>query len=461
MADITSQLGTDSIKKLMLRLSIPTITAQLINALYNVVDRIFIGHIPGIGSYALAGIGLAFPIILLVSAFSSLIGMGGAPLASIRLGRGDREGAERLMGNCVTALLVISAVLTTVFFIYRRPLLMLFGASENTIEYAQSYLGIYLLGTVFVQLSLGLNSFINSQGFTKISMATVTIGAVMNIVLDAVFINVFHWGVEGAALATITSQAVSAIWVLAFLCGKKTVLKIHLKNLLPRPSLILPVLGLGLSPFVMQATESLLNIVLNSSLQHYGGDDAVFAMSLFSSVMQMSIMPLQGLTQGAQPITSYNYGARQFGRVRETFRLLLKCSLTFTTVLWLLIMLLPEVFCGFFTSDTTRIAWCAPYLRIYMGGILCMGAQIACQQTFLALGQAKISLFLALFRKVILLIPLIYLLAPHFGITGIFAAEPISDVTASLVTFGCFTYYTRKVLFYSHTHAGSDDVIHT
>lgn len=440
-----NELATGSIGKLLLKLSIPAILAQLINALYNIVDRMYIGHIEGIGAVALTGVGLTFPIIMLISAFAALVGMGGAPLSSIKMGEGNNEKAEKILGNCTAMLLLLAVVLTVFFMVFKDPLLMLFGASENTLPYASAYLTIYLIGTVFVQISLGLNAFINSQGFAKMGMITVLIGAVLNIILDPIFIFVFDMGVRGAALATIISQAVSTCWVLRFLCGKKTILRIKLQNFRFRKDFILPALALGLSPFVMQSTESLINIVLNSSLQKYGGDIAVGSMTIITSIMQIFLMPLTGLTQGAQPIVGFNFGAQQFDRVKKTFRLLLGACLTFSITLWASIMLFPGLFAAIFSNDAALIAHTIPCMRIYMAAMCLMGAQIACQQTFLAVGQAKISLFLAMLRKVVLLIPLVYILAVPFGVTGIFLAEPVADILAVTTTVIVFIVYSKRL----------------
>lgn len=447
MAD-NNTLGTEKIGKLLLNLALPAITAQIINLLYNLVDRIYIGHIPEIGSTALTGVGVTFPIIMIVSAFSSLVGMGGAPQASIMMGRKDHRGALKVVGNCVTFLTIIAVLLTAAILVFKRDLLMLFGASENTIGYAEDYLTIYALGTIFVQYALGLNMFITCQGFAKTSMLTVLIGAVLNIILDPIFIFGFGMGVQGAALATILSQAVSAVWVVKFLCGKKTTLKIKRENLRLQKEIILPVLALGVSPFIMQSTESLLFVCLNSSLQRYGGDIAVGAMTILSSVMQLATLPLQGLTQGAQPIVSYNFGAQKLDRVKKAFQLLLLSAMAFSTAIWLGVMLLPRAFAGLFTNDTALIDYTAGSLRVYFAAGLVMGAQMACQQTFIALGNAKSSVFLALLRKVILLIPLIYIL-PLFledQVFAVFLAEPIADTLAAATTVTMFTVSFKKLM---------------
>lgn len=445
---VTNDLGNDSIGSLLFKLAVPAITAQLINALYNIVDRMYIGHIKDIGAAALTGVGVSFPIIIIISAFSSLVGMGGSPRAAIKMGKGDNEGAEKILGNCVVVLVAISIILTIFFSIFNKPLLLMFGASENTVVYGTSYLSIYVLGTVFVQISLGLNSFITTQGFAKTSMLTVLIGAVLNIILDPIFIFVFDMGVKGAALATILSQAVSAIWVLKFLFGNTTKLKIKPQYFKLEKSIILPVLALGLAPFVMQSTESLVNISLNSSLQRYGGDIAVGAMTILGSIMQFTMMPLTGLTQSSQPIISFNYGAQKMDRVKKTFKILLFSSLCFSVCAWLLVMFVPHIFAGAFTSDPILIEKTVWSMRIYMGAIFMLGAQIACQQTFVALGEAKISLFLALLRKIILLIPFIFIFPMILSdkVFAVFFAEPVADIIATTVTIIVFSSRIKKIL---------------
>lgn len=441
-------LGTAPIGKLLFSLAVPAITAQVVNMLYNIVDRIYIGHIPEIGTAALTGVGITFPIITLISAFSSLIAMGGAPRASISMGEGNKDRAERIMGNCFTTLLVLSVLLTAIFLIFQEPILWAFGASENTIGYATDYMRIYVCGTVFVQIALGMNMFITSQGFAKTSMLTVIIGAALNIALDPLFIFVFNMGVQGAAIATVLSQAVSAIWVLLFLLGKRTVLKIKLSCMAVQRKIILPVLALGVSPFIMQSTESLLSVVLNTSLLRYGGDTAVGAYTVIASIMQVINLPLQGLTQGAQPITSFNYGARNMERVRKSIRLLLTCTLTYSTLFWLCIMLIPQVFVGIFTSDPELMDTAVWAVRIFLFGVFAFGAQTGFQQSFLALGQAKVSLLLALLRKIVLLIPLIYILPLLFTdkLFGVFVAEPIADILAASTTTVSFLLWARKNL---------------
>ncbi len=442
-------LGSGKVSKLLFSLALPTITSQIVNMLYNLVDRIYIGHmqpVETVGKLALTGVGVCLPIIVVISAFAALLAMGGAPRASIQEGRGNPKEAERIMGNCFTMLVMASVVLTVVLQLFARDLLLLFGASENTIDYAAAYMGIYSLGTIFVQVTLGMNAYITAQGFTTISMRTTLIGAGLNIVLDPIFIFGLGMGVRGAALATILSQAVSAAWVLRFLTGGKTKWRLRRENLRPRASVVLPCLALGLSPFIMQSTESLIAVCFNSSLLKYGGDLAVGAMTVLTSIMQLAMMPLQGLTQGAQPIVSYNYGARNPQRVREAFRCLLMACVTYSLTMWTLAQLMPQVFAGIFTPDPELQAYAAWALRIYMAATGIFGVQIACQQTFIALGNAKASLFLAVLRKIILLIPLIYIL-PHFftnKVFGVFLAEPVADVLAVCTTACMFAIQFKK-----------------
>ena len=448
MAKKQTDLGNDKIGGLIIRLAVPSIAAQLVNALYNIVDRIYIGHIDVIGSTALTGVGVTFPLILIISAFSALIGMGGAPRAAIKMGAGDNDGAEKILGNCTSVLIGLSIVLTTVFMIFRDPMLMAFGASENTIGYASDYMEIYLIGTISVQLALGLNSFISTQGFATTSMATVLIGAVTNIVLDPVFIYGFNMGVKGAAIATILSQTLSAIWVVVFITGKKTKIKIKFLNFKLEIKVIFPALALGLSPFIMQSTESLVAVTLNSSLQGYGGDIAVGAMTIISSIMQLVYLPMQGLAQGAQPIISFNYGAGNTERVKKAFKLFIKISLSYSVIIWLFVIIFPQIFVRIFTSDAQLIETASWALRIYMAGIFALGAQTACQQTFVSLGQANVSIIMALLRKIILLIPLVYILPLFFAdkVLGVFLAEPFADIIAATVTTTVFAVKFPKIL---------------
>lgn len=442
-------LGKEPIGRLLLRLALPTVAAQLINMLYNIVDRIYIGHIPETGAAALTGVGVCMPLILIVSAFAALVGYGGAPRASIAMGRKDHEEAEKILGNCYTLQIAISIALTIVLLIWNEDFLMAFGASENTIGYGTRYMNIYALGTIFVEVTLGMNSFITAQGFAKTGMLSVLIGAVSNIILDPVFIFGFHLGVRGAALATIISQALSCIWVVSFLCGNKTTLKIRRKNLGINTKIIFPCLALGVSVFVMQASESVISVCFNSSLQKYGGDIAVGAMTILTSVMQFAMLPLQGLGQGAQPIISYNYGAKNEERVRSTYNLLLKVSLAYSVILWAMIMLFPQGFAGMFTTDQELMQFTKTALRIYMAGTAIFGIQIACQMTFNALGNAAESVIVAVVRKFVLLIPLIYLMPVLIRgdqVKAVYMAEPIADVIAVTFTSILFFFRFRKTL---------------
>ena len=440
-------LATESIGKLMLRLSIPTIAAQLVNLLYNIVDRMYVGRIEGIGSLALAGLGVTFPIIMLISAFAQLAGMG-APRASISMGAGNYKQAEKYLGNSALLLVIFSVILSVVFFFTKDSILMIFGASENTLPYASEYISVYLIGTIFVQLTLGLNMFITNQGFTKTSMLTVCIGAVLNIILDPVFIFVFNMGVKGAALATIISQAVSCIWVLKFLTGKKTMLKLRLSLLKPDKRIIISILTLGISPFVMQATECLIQLTFNKGMITYGNDMYVAIMSVLFSIMQLVWMPLSGFSQGVQPIISFNFGAKNIERVKKTFRMQFTASVIFSLTAVALVELFPSVFLGLFTNDTELIAKGSSALRLFMAGMSIMGAQNACQQTFIALGEAKTSMFLACLRKIILLFPLALIIPiiTGLGVWGLFLAEPVSDVTAVCVTVTMFAFRSKKLL---------------
>ena len=441
-------LGKDPVGRLLFTLAAPAITSQVVNALYNVVDRMYIGHIPEDGAAALTGLGVCFPLIMLISAFANLIGMGGAPRASIMMGHGDEKAAERILGNCFATLVALAVALTAFSFAFMRPMLMLFGASEATIGYAMDYMEIYAAGTIFVQLTLGMNVFITAQGFSKISMMTVVIGAVTNIVLDPIFIFVLGMGVRGAAWATVISQAVSAVWALRFLCGGRTVLKLRRENMHISRAVIMPCVALGLAPFIMQSTESLLVLSFNSSLLKYGGDIAVGAMTIASSVMQFAMLPVQGLTQGSQSIVSYNYGAGNPERMKQAFAMLLKSCLACTAVLWALSMFCPGLFVRIFTDDPELTATARWALRIYMAGMGVFGAQIACQQTFVALGNSRTSSFLAMLRKIILLIPFIYIM-PHFfddKVFAVFFAEPVADFLAVTATVTLFSREFRRLL---------------
>ena len=439
-------LGTEPVFKLFFKLAIPSVLAQLVNLLYNLVDRVFIGHIEEVGDIALTGVGVCFPIIIIISAFSSLCGMGGAPKAAIKMGEGNIEEANRILGNCTMLTIITSIILTIIVQIFKEPLLYAFAASDNTITYALDYIGIYSWGTIFVMISLGLNAFITTQGFSKVSMSNVIIGAVTNIILDPIFMFGFNLGVKGAAIATVISQAVSACFVVSFLLSKKTKLKLTLKSLKLDIKIILSVVSLGLAPFIMQSTESILNICFNTSLFKYGGDVAVGTMTILASLMQFAMIPIQGFAQGAQPIISYNYGAKKPERIKKAFIILFIISISFSTLFWIAAMLAPNVLIGIFTDKAELLQFAIPSLRIYMAVICLFGIQLACQQTFVSLGNAPISLFLALLRKVILLIPLIYIV-PMFmenKCNAVFLAELIADFIAVSVTGIMFLVIFKK-----------------
>ena len=452
-------LGTEPIGRLLFRLAIPTVIAQLVNMLYNIVDRIYIGHMPQVGSLALTGLGVCTPIILIVSAFAALVASGGAPRASISMGKGDMQTAEKMLGGCFTLQLGISAVLTAALLIWNRDLLLAFGASGQTIDYAADYMQIYAIGTVFVQLTLGMNAFITAQGFAKTGMLTVLIGAVCNIVLDPLFIFAFHMGVRGAALATILSQGVSCVWVCAFLRGKKTLLRLKNENIRLRPKFFLPCIALGAASFIMQASESVISVCFNTSLLKYGGDIAVGAMTILTSVMQFAMLPLQGLAQGAQPILSYNYGAKSAGRVRKAFQLLLISSLVSSTLLWGAIQIFPSVFASIFTPNEALIVFAAKALRIYCGVLVLFGIQIACQMTFVSLGNAPCSIIVAVVRKFVLLIPLIYIMPQLVSdqAMGVYMAEPVADVIAVMFTAILFSRQFRKSMTALELEAKNSD----
>ncbi len=441
-------LGTEPIGKLLLKLSLPAVAAQLVNMLYNIVDRIYIGRIPEVGDLALTGLGVCMPLILIVSAFAALVSMGGAPRASIFLGKQQEREAEKIMGACLSFQLVVSAILTFVLCIWNKDMLLAFGASENTISYATGYMSIYALGTVFVQVTLGMNAFISAQGYAKVSMWTVLIGAICNIVLDPLFIFVFKMGVQGAALATVLSQAVSMIWVLRFLTGERSRIRLRRSTLRLDLKTVLPCVALGLAPFIMQSTESILSVCFNSSLLKYGGDVAVGAMTILTSVMQFAMLPMQGIAQGAQPISSYNFGAGNVGRVKQTFWLLVRCTTVYSMVLWALVMLFPGFFAGIFTTKPELLVFTQWALRIYCGALCLMGIQIACQMTFISLGNALSSMVVAIMRKFVLLIPLIYLLPRFFAdkTMAVYLAEPVADVLAVTFTAVLFAFQFRKAL---------------
>ncbi len=442
-------LETEPVGKLLLKLALPTVAAQVINMLYNIVDRIYIGHIANVGSLALTGVGVCMPLIMIVTAFSAFAGYGGAPRASIFMGKGDHTAAEKTLGNCFIVQIFLSVLLTGALLLWNRDLLLAFGASENTIAFATDYMNIYALGTIFVQLTLGMNAFITAQGFAKTGMLSVLIGAVANIILDPIFIFGLNMGVRGAALATVLSQAASCIWVLLFLFGKKTNLQIRKQHLRPRANIFLPVFALGSSVFIMQASESIISVCFNSSLLRYGGDIAVGAMTILTSVMQFAMLPLQGLGQGAQPIISYNYGAKNSARVKSAFWLLLRADLCYSTLLWIFIMLFPQGFAAMFTSDAALIAFTKTALRIYAGCLLLFGIQMACQMTFTSIGYAKASIIVAVTRKFILLIPLIYILPNLLPINktlAVYTAEPVADFLAVTFTSILFVFQFRKAM---------------
>lgn len=460
MEDKSVNLGEGSIGKLLLNLAVPAIIAQMVNLLYNIVDRIFIGRMVS-GEIAMAGIGVAMPIIMIISAFSSLIGVGGAPLTAIKMGEKNNDEAEKIMSNSFAMLLIVGTILTVLFLAFKEPLLWAFGASEQTIKYSLDYLSIYVIGTLFVQIALGMNTFINTQGFAKIGMFTVLIGAVINIVLDPIFIFTFDMGVKGAALASITAQGISALFVLNFLFGKKSILKIRKKYLKLDKKIVGSILALGVAPFIMQATESLVLISLNNQLSRFGGDLAVGAMTIMSSIMQIITMPLMGLTQGAQPIISYNYGAKNLDRVKKTFKLLLISCFSYSTLMVVLLMLFPGFFVSIFNNKPELMEITTWSMRIYFAGMFIFGAQIACQQTFLALGQAKISLILALLRKVVLLVPLIFIL-PNFvenKLQGVLLAEPVADIIACVSTVVIFTKFYKNTLSNVLNSSNSDAAV--
>lgn len=442
-------LGTEPLGKLLFKLAVPSVVAQIINMLYNIVDRIYIGHMPEGGSLALTGLGVCMPIIMVVSAFAALVSMGGAPRASIAMGRGDNSAAERILGNCFILQIIISAILTPALLIWDRDLLLAFGASPDTIGFAAGYMDIYALGTIFVQLTLGMNAFITAQGFSKTGMYTVLIGAVSNIILDPVFIFGLDMGVRGAALATVISQCISCLWVLLFLSGEKTILRLKKENMRLEAGVILPCLALGLAAFIMQSSESIISVSFNTSLLKYGGDIAVGAMTILSSINMFAMLPLQGLGQGAQPIVSYNYGAKDAGRVRGAFKLLLRSSLIYAGALWLIIMLFPQAFTGLFTPNAELAAFTQAAMRRYFAVMFMFGIQVACQMTFTAIGSAKSSIAVAVVRKFVLLLPLIYLmpaLFPGDKAMAVYLAEPAADFIAVTFTAILFSVQFKKAI---------------
>lgn len=444
----TNELGTGSIPKLFFKLAIPAVVAQVVNLLYNIVDRIYIGHIPEIGASALTGVGLFASIMMFITAFSMLAGAGGAPLASIALGKNDKDHAEKIMTNSFLLLLVFAVILTVVIYFLAPTLLTMFGASEVTLPYAVDYARIYVLGTVFVLVVTGMNPFVTTQGFANIAMLTTVIGAAINIVLDPIFIFALDMGVKGAALATVLSQAVGAIWILRFLTGPKTTLKLRKENMKLDPKIFGPTLALGISPFIMVSTESLLSISFTTSLAKYGGDVAVGAMTIITSINMLVTMPLQGFTQGGQPIMSYNYGAGNVDRVKKAFFMQFGVCVGYAALFWIICMMIPNTLAGIFTTDAALAQYASWAIRIYMAGIFSVGFQLACQQSFMALGQAAISLVMAFLRKLILLIPLIFILPNFFAdkVFAVFLAEPVSDIIAATVTTVVFFTQFKKIM---------------
>ena len=440
-------LAVMPVPKAFLKLALPAIAAQLINILYNLVDKMFIGRIPEAGKQALAGVGVTAPVILAISAFAALVSMGGAPKASIFMGKGKKEQAEKVMGTCTWMLIVLSMIITAVMLIFGRNILQLFGASEDTITYAVDYMNIYCLGTLFTQLTLGLNAFITAQGKTLVSMCNVAVGAITNIILDAVLINGFNMGVKGAALATVIAQGVSTCFVIRYLKNPKSQLKLYLKNIHFNGSLLWPCILLGASPALMQLTENMVAISFNTSLQKYGGDMAVASMSILTSVMQFVMLLLPGLVQGAQPLLSYNLGAKNIDRVKKTFRLLLISCVSGSLFIWLICMIAPAAGSSIFTNDTALIAYTNKSMRVYLAMLLIYGIQVACQYSFVALDQAPKAIFLTIWRKIIILIPLIFIL-PYFvsnAAMGVYLAEPIADTIAVCTTGPMFYVYYRKL----------------
>ncbi|MGN0178379.1 MAG: MATE family efflux transporter [Monoglobaceae bacterium] len=448
LSDSENELANASVGRLFLRLALPSVTAQIINVLYNIIDRVYIGHIPVVGSYALTGVGVTMPIILAISAFASLVSMGGAPRASMMMGKGNHDEAEKILGTCTFTLVIISIIITGIMLVFGKSILLAFGASNDTIRYALGYIRIYSLGTVFVQLALGLNAFITAQGFALTSMLTVMIGAVCNIILDPIFIFCLNMGVEGAALATVISQMVSSFWIIKFLCSEKSILHLKRKHLKLVPHILLPCVALGLSPFLMQLTENMVAVSFNVSLLKYGGDIAVGAVSILCSIMNFTMLLLVGLTQGAQPILSYNLGAGNVERIKRTFYLLLKSCVTGSVFIWVLCMFSSKMVASIFTNDNELISYTAWALKIYMCASAIFGVQVACQYSLVALNQAPTAIFLSIYRKILLLIPLIFIL-PHFfenQAMAVFMAEPIADTISVCTTAILFADHFKKMI---------------
>lgn len=450
-------MGTEKISKLFIRMVIPSVISQLIVLLYNMVDRIFIGHIPEIGSIALTGVGVCMPVTMIISAFAQLIGVGGAPKASMELGKNKPQEAEKIMGVCTFGLIAVSIVLTGMGYYFAKDILIFFGASHNTLPYALEYLNVYLAGTIFVELTIGLTAFLTAQGYTTITMAAMLSGAIINIVLDPILIFGLNLGVKGAGIATVFSQIISLVIAVGFLTRKKQEVRLKPENIRFDGKRLLPCMALGLSPFIMVATDSFVSIAFNRSLLAFGGDLGVGSMTIFATIMQMVSLPLMGFAQGAQPITSYNYGAGNWERVSQNFKLLLKTSLTYSCFLWLIILLLPGILIRAFTPNAELISFSTQMIRIYFAMLGILGIQFACQNTFLALGNATTSLFLALLRKVFLLLPLIALLPQVIPdqVIAVFLAEPIADVIAASTT-GILFYKKYKDKLWSPKVAGNN-----
>ena len=446
MARPQTDFSKGSVKKLVLSQALPLTMAQAVQLLYNIVDRIYIGHLEGIGDLALTGLGITFPVIVIIAAFTSLYGTGGATLFSIARGEGDTEEAQGILGNVFALLAGSSVVLFALCFAFRKQILFLFGASEQSFFYADQYLRIYLLGTAFSMLATGLNSYINAQGFPKIGMLTTVLGAVINIILDPIFIFGFSMGVQGAALATVISQAVSAVWVLKFLTGKQAIIKLRPRKARISLTRTKKILALGLPGFVMQGTNSLVSIVCNNQLQSYGGDLYVGIMTVISSVREMVSLPVMGISFGAQPVLGFNYGAKEYGRVKESIRFTTVLGTAYTVVAWLIVMLIPTQLMGIFSEDSQTIVTGARMLNIYFFGFFFMAFQFSGQTAFQALGKAKQAVFFSLLRKAFIVVPLTVLLpAIGFGVEGVFLAEPISNAIGGLAAFLTmwFTVYRK------------------
>ena len=439
------RLGTDPMLPLVLRMAFPAVMAQIVNLLYTLVDRVYIGHIPGIGTDALAGVGVTGSVIILISAFSAIVSGGGAPLAAIALGQGNRERAGKLLGNGLVMLVAMALTTSLLSYVFMEPILLFTGASSHTLPYAVDYLSIYLLGTLFVEVSVGLNTFINCQGRPGIAMCSVLIGAALNILLDPLFIFVLGMGVKGAAWATILSQACSAVWVLRFLTSRQASLRLEWHYLKPERNVVLAIVALGLSPFIMASTESLVGFVLNGTLERYG-DIYVSALAVMQAAMLCVSVPLTGFAQGFVPVVSYNYGHGNKARVKECFRIVLAVMFSFNFLLVLFMILFPSLIASAFTSDTRLIDIVRLTMPIFLSGMTIFGLQRACQNMFVALGQAKISIFIALLRKVILLVPLALLLPRWLGVEGVFWAEGLSDAVAALCCISIFAWAFPRIL---------------